>query len=440
MWGTFLTAQAVRRESIRPSGAHGKPLEPRHGRLVVGRLTQAYRKIRRWRLTHDFPFDLYVDHPLPGEVGSVPWVLVQGWIAVPTSAEVEGPWVECGPRIPLARSSRPDVQAEHPEARVVSFEDLVAARDAVPGMDWMLAISVDGKVYRTALPVAFASHLLESFEDRKRAKLARLEALVRCPHCRSELSADGVDRRRCSSCGQVYERTASYFDFLTPELRADARIDATDHVSAGAYGNNRDIQDVIDRHADGLLLDVGAGMKSTYFDNVVNLEIVDYPSSDVLGVAERLPFADESFEGALSLEVLEHVRDPFAVASEIARVVKPGGTIYIAAPHLAPYHGYPHHYYNMTRQGLEALFSVEFDIERSYSPDFGQPMWALNWFLTSYARGLPPDVAERFRQMRVEELMGPGRDYLARDFVVELSADVVMELATNNAIIATKRS
>ncbi len=52
----------------------------------------------------------------------------------------------------------------------------------------------------------------------------------------------------------------------------------------------------------------------------------------VLGVGERLPFADDSFALILSNEVLAHVADARAGAAEMARVARPGGRIVIFAP------------------------------------------------------------------------------------------------------------
>jgi SAM-dependent methyltransferase len=42
-----------------------------------------------------------------------------------------------------------------------------------------------------------------------------------------------------------------------------------------------------------------------------------------------LPYADASFDAVLSCGVLEHVRDPDASLDELARVLGPGGTLYV---------------------------------------------------------------------------------------------------------------
>lgn len=46
----------------------------------------------------------------------------------------------------------------------------------------------------------------------------------------------------------------------------------------------------------------------------------------VVGRAERLPFAERSFEIVCMMDVLEHLRDPRLATSEAVRVLEPGGT------------------------------------------------------------------------------------------------------------------
>jgi SAM-dependent methyltransferase len=45
---------------------------------------------------------------------------------------------------------------------------------------------------------------------------------------------------------------------------------------------------------------------------------------------EELPFPDDSFDYAISLQVLEHVADPGAILTELYRVLKPGARVFIA--------------------------------------------------------------------------------------------------------------
>ena len=48
--------------------------------------------------------------------------------------------------------------------------------------------------------------------------------------------------------------------------------------------------------------------------------------------SEKLPFDDAMFDAVISNHVIEHVTSPQAHLLEIARVLKPGGTVYLATP------------------------------------------------------------------------------------------------------------
>jgi ubiquinone/menaquinone biosynthesis C-methylase UbiE len=59
----------------------------------------------------------------------------------------------------------------------------------------------------------------------------------------------------------------------------------------------------------------------------------DYAGRDIrliVGQAEALPFPDATFDNLFSLGAINHVNDPAKALREMARVVKPGGTIVVA--------------------------------------------------------------------------------------------------------------
>ncbi len=374
-------------------------------------------------------------------------VLVQGWIAVPPGSERDGPYIDTGELRPLDLVPRPEVEAGFGDWQVTGYQTIVAITPETAGGRWSLVFRVDGKEYREALPVDPSTDALDEFHAIKHKKLSRIESLLRCPRpkpdatgedCHGELRRAGDTTLECTRCGTRYARTDEHFDLLPPDLVAQSGIEHTDNISA--WGYDPTAGEIVRGHADGLVLDAGSGFKSTVFEHVVNLEIVSYPSTDVLGVGEHLPFADGAFDAALSLNVLEHVRDPFRCAAEIARVVRPGGKVYASVPFLQPYHGYPHHYYNMTASGLQNLFDGAFEVEQLHAPASAVPIWALSWFLNSYVAGLPGDVAERFRNLKVEELMAPANEYLERDFVTELRASTNIELACGCILVGTRRA
>src|SRR5688572_810076 len=226
------------------------------------------------------------------------------------------------------------------------------------------------------------------------------------------------------------------FDFLSPELRAQFNIVDTDAVSSNGYDPHA--LGLIGRHEQGLVLDCGAGRRPDYYDNVVNFEIVDYETTDVRGVGEELPFLEGSFDAVISLAVLEHVKDPFRCAREIARVLKPGGELMCCVPFLQPLHGYPHHYYNMTHQGLRNLFAEHLTIDRVMVYDAVMPIWSLTWILRSWADGLRGPARDEFMKMRVADFMDYPGNYLQRAFVKELPEDKNLELASATILFAHK--
>lgn len=94
---------------------------------------------------------------------------------------------------------------------------------------------------------------------------------------------------------------------------------------------------------------------------------------------DELPFAAESFDGALCCEVLEHLtRDPVAMLAQIHRVLKPGGWLVLTTPNVA----------NLTN--ILALLHGR-NVYRPYELVFG-PTWRHNREYTAY------EVQELLRQ------------------------------------------
>lgn len=248
---------------------------------------------------------------------------------------------------------------------------------------------------------------------RKRRKLVAIQALL----------ADGARPRA----------TRDFLNFLP----SDAPM-AEPALTSGFYYPEA-VDALVARHADGWILDCGAGHRPVYHDNVVNLEIAPYPSTDVLADAERLPFRDACFDAVVTLAVLEHVRRPWQVARELVRVLKPGGTLVADVPLLQPVHAYPHHFFNMTSEGLQSLFADACDIVAADVPHYGRPVYTLAWFLQRYAAGLPEEVRGRFLELRVADLVAPAERQAAADYVAALPKAFEFELASVTSIVACKR-
>jgi SAM-dependent methyltransferase len=112
----------------------------------------------------------------------------------------------------------------------------------------------------------------------------------------------------------------------------------------------------------GRVLDLGCGEKPYELYRPaaavewIGLDVPENPTADVAGYAESLPFEAGEFDTVLCTEVLEHVADPAIVVQEIARVLKPGGYVFLTTPFYWPLHEEPHDYFRFTQYGLRHLF------------------------------------------------------------------------------------
>lgn len=227
------------------------------------------------------------------------------------------------------------------------------------------------------------------------------------------------------------------FNYLTPQLKKELDIIDTPNVSSHNY----------DKHALNMIkkykkvLDCGAGYRNFYYPNVVNFEIVDYSTTDVLGVGEKLPFKNNSFDAVISIAVLEHVKDPFKCAKEIIRVLRPGGELYCSVPFLQPFHGYPHHYFNMTKSGVRSLFEKGIHIEGQEVIDSLLPIFTLCWIISSWGDGLDKRSRDEFLNMQIKDfynVMPDIKKEFNRPFVHNLSEEKKFELACGTVIYGKK--
>lgn len=117
--------------------------------------------------------------------------------------------------------------------------------------------------------------------------------------------------------------------------------------------------------AGSLVLDAGAGeaqyrnifshCRYIAVDLAVGDPAWDYSKLSAVADLSSLPFADGTFDLALCLVVLEHLTEPLLALREIARVLKPGGRLFLVAPLLWEEHQTPHDYFRFTRYGLSHL-------------------------------------------------------------------------------------
>jgi len=110
----------------------------------------------------------------------------------------------------------------------------------------------------------------------------------------------------------------------------------------------------------GLVLDVGCG-NAPYGDLLpgwsrigVNIDATD-ARPEVVGDGQDLPFIDGCANLVLCTQVIEHVRNPFRLVNELARVLRPGGRLILSGPMYWPLHEEPHDYWRFTPYGFREL-------------------------------------------------------------------------------------
>jgi SAM-dependent methyltransferase len=90
-------------------------------------------------------------------------------------------------------------------------------------------------------------------------------------------------------------------------------------------------------------------------DEIINIDLFLFPNVDVAVDIGNSPLANESVDYVILDSVIEHVPNPQHVVDEAHRVLKPQGKLFCVNPFLFPYHGYPAHYCNFTRDGMQHL-------------------------------------------------------------------------------------
>jgi SAM-dependent methyltransferase len=85
---------------------------------------------------------------------------------------------------------------------------------------------------------------------------------------------------------------------------------------------------------------------------VRTLDVTPDSGADYVGRGEATGLPEASFDAVLCTQVLEHCEDPAAVLREVARILKPGGALILAVPHVWFYHPHPVDCWRFTQEGV----------------------------------------------------------------------------------------
>ena len=135
---------------------------------------------------------------------------------------------------------------------------------------------------------------------------------------------------------------------------------------------------------------VGQGMSALYDDPDVAVSAFDIyatPRVQFVADAHDIPIVDGHFDGVVIQAVLEHVLEPQRVASEIWRVLKPGGLVYAETPFMQQVHEGAYDFTRFTERGHRYLFRGFARIDSGPSAGPGRTlMWAVDYFVRSVFR------------------------------------------------------
>lgn len=139
------------------------------------------------------------------------------------------------------------------------------------------------------------------------------------------------------------------------------------------------------------ILDIGCGNKpflSLFSHLDCEFKGIDFSSETEADIVQSLdqpiPAEDESVDFIICSEVLEHVPYPERVISEMFRVLRKGGQLYVTTPFAFPIHARPHDFFRYTEffyQKMGSDYEVEKIEVHPTNTIFSTPFYTFNQML-----------------------------------------------------------
>ena len=202
-------------------------------------------------------------------------------------------------------------------------------------------------------------------------RAAQIAKILRCPQCHGGLEVSEA-ACVCHSCDRGYPHHGRCLDFVASAHKntEDAEFqqermhhrslrgklyDLGQRVITSEYSPFDHRRAFLAEIAPGsIVVELGSGNRRLN-ENVINIDLFTFPNVDISADIENSPISSNSVDYVILDSVIEHVPNPQAVIDEIWRILKPGGRLFCINPFLFPYHGYPAHYCNFTRDGMRNL-------------------------------------------------------------------------------------
>lgn len=142
-------------------------------------------------------------------------------------------------------------------------------------------------------------------------------------------------------------------------------------------------------HSRNTPLKINLGSSGFNEPGYINVDIRSAIKPDVIHDLNVFPypFKGDSADDIRLVHVLEHLEKPFLVMQELHRILKPGGTLYIAVPHFS--RGFTHAEHT---HGFDVSFPYYFTMrfpEQFYGAEYELVSLRLNWISQITMRYLP---------------------------------------------------
>jgi SAM-dependent methyltransferase len=199
----------------------------------------------------------------------------------------------------------------------------------------------------------------------------KIRSIAVCPLCHGALQWGG--EVRCAGCSTPFpvvdglprftgpDRPAARADEFQSALMTNANLTARAlnfgrRVISSEYMPRDHVREFLRDVVPGeIVVELGSGNRRLS-PEIINVDLFPFANVDLVAEAERTPIRSASVDRVVLDTVLEHVPEPQKVVDEIFRILRRGGSVVCLAPFIFPYHAYPRHYFNMSRDGLEFLF------------------------------------------------------------------------------------
>ncbi len=125
----------------------------------------------------------------------------------------------------------------------------------------------------------------------------------------------------------------------------------------------------------GRILDIGGDRNSGYHELICGAHTIEVSNIKtqagvdfIFDAQKTFPIEDQSYDGVIMLNVLEHLFGYQNAVSESFRILKPGGTLIGSTPFLFNVHGSPDDFFRYTHSALQQIFKTAGFVDIQITP------------------------------------------------------------------------